>query len=32
MADVMAGADEFIALIESMGRRVFVTDQLIDLR
>ena len=28
---VMAGADEFIALIESMGRRVFVTDELIDL-
>ena len=27
----MAGADEFIALIESMGRRVFVTDELIDL-
>jgi len=27
----MAGADEFIALIESMGRRVFVTDDLIDL-
>lgn len=27
----MAGADEFVALIESMGRRVFVTDDLIDL-
>ena len=27
----MAGADEFIALIESMGRRVLVTDELIDL-
>jgi hypothetical protein len=27
----MPGADEFIALIESMGRRVFVTDDLIDL-
>jgi hypothetical protein len=27
----MAGADEFIALIESKGRRVFVTDELIDL-
>ena len=27
----MAGADEFIALIESIGRRVFVTDDLIDL-
>lgn len=27
----MPGADEFIALIESMGRRVFVTDELIDL-
>ena len=27
----MAGADEFIALITSMGRRVFVTDELIDL-
>jgi hypothetical protein len=27
----MAGADEFIALIESMGRRVFVTEELIDL-
>ena len=28
----MPGVDEFIALIESMGRRVFVTDELIDLR
>ena len=28
----MAGADEFIALIESMGRRVLVTDDLVDLR
>jgi hypothetical protein len=28
----MAGADDFIALIESMGRRVFVTDDLVDLR
>lgn len=27
----MAGADEFIALIESKVRRVFVTDDLIDL-
>jgi hypothetical protein len=27
----MAGADEFIALIESKGRRVFVTDELVDL-
>jgi hypothetical protein len=27
----MSGAEEFIALIESMGRRVFVTDDLIDL-
>jgi hypothetical protein len=27
-----SGADEFVALIESMGRRVFVTDDLIDLR
>jgi hypothetical protein len=27
----MPGAEEFIALIESMGRRVFVTDDLIDL-
>jgi len=27
----MAGAEEFIALIESMGRRVFVTDDLVDL-
>jgi hypothetical protein len=27
----MAGADEFVSLIESMGRRVFVTDDLIDL-
>jgi hypothetical protein len=27
----MAGADEFIALINSNGRRVFVTDELIDL-
>lgn len=27
----MAGVDEFIALIESMGRRVFVTDELVDL-
>jgi hypothetical protein len=27
----MAGADEIIALIESKGRRVFVTDELIDL-
>jgi len=27
----MAGAEEFIALIESKGRRVFVTDELIDL-
>ena len=28
---VVAGAEEFIALIESMGRRVFVTDELVDL-
>ena len=28
----MPGADEFIALIESMSRRVFVTEDLIDLR
>jgi len=28
----MPGADEFIALIESMGRRVLVTDDLVDLR
>ena len=27
----MPGAEEFIALIESMGRRVFVTDDLVDL-
>jgi hypothetical protein len=27
----MAGADEFIALIESKGRRVFVTDEMVDL-
>jgi hypothetical protein len=27
----MAGAEEFIALIESKGRRVFVTDELVDL-
>ena len=27
----MSGADEFVALIESMGRRVFVTNELIDL-
>jgi hypothetical protein len=27
----MAGVDEFIALIESKGRRVFVTDELVDL-
>ena len=27
----MAGAEEFIALIESMGRRVFVTEDIIDL-
>jgi hypothetical protein len=28
----MPGADQFIALIESMGRRVLVTDDLVDLR
>lgn len=27
----MAGADEFVALLESQGRRVFVTEELIDL-
>jgi hypothetical protein len=27
----MAGAEEFIALIESKGRRVFVSDELVDL-
>jgi hypothetical protein len=27
----MPGADEFVALIESMGRRVFVTDDVVDL-
>jgi hypothetical protein len=27
-----SGAEEFVSLIESMGRRVFVTDDLIDLR
>jgi hypothetical protein len=27
----MGGADEFIALIESVGRRVFVTEDLVDL-
>ena len=28
----MAGAEGFVALIESKGRRVFVTDDMIDLR
>ncbi|HUI00075.1 MAG TPA: hypothetical protein VLU99_08595 [Nitrososphaerales archaeon] len=28
----MAGVDEFVALVESMGRRVLVTDQMVDLR
>jgi hypothetical protein len=32
MSNTPSGADEFIALIESMGRRVFVTDDLVDLR
>src|ERR1700686_5387069 len=32
MSNTPPGADEFIALVESMGRRVFVTDDLIDLR